>query len=56
MIEAEKVYAFPAAKPIRLKVEGKLVLNKKGEPKKFDSYFDAMSYGQRLLEKRNGNK
>ncbi len=56
MIDAEKVHVFPAAKPIRLQVEGKLVLNKKGEPKKFSTYFEALSYGQRLLEKVHGSK
>jgi hypothetical protein len=56
VIEVYRIGGNGDDKPIRLKIDGKPTLNKKGEPKKFASYLEALSYGQRLLEKKNGNK
>ncbi len=56
MIEVYRIGENGDDKPIRLKIEDKLILNKKGEPKRFSSYLEALSYGQRLLEKKDGNK
>lgn len=56
MIEVYRIGENGDDKPIRLKIEDKLILNKKEEPKRFSSYLEALSYGQRLLEKKDGNK
>lgn len=56
MIDVYRIGENGDDKPIRLKIEDKLILNKKGEPKRFSSYLEALSYGQRLLEKKDGNK
>jgi len=56
VIEVYRIGENGDDKPIRLKIEDKLILNKKGEPKRFSSYLEALSYGQRLLEKKDGNK
>lgn len=56
MIDAHRVDGYCVSMPYRLKIDGELVRNKKGEPKKFPTMFKAMSYGQRLLEKKHGQK
>lgn len=52
MIDTFRVDGYCVSMPYRLKIEGELVRNKKGEPKKFHTMFAAISYGQRLLEKK----
>jgi CO dehydrogenase/acetyl-CoA synthase gamma subunit (corrinoid Fe-S protein) len=52
MIDAHRVDGYCVSMPFRLKIDGEVVRNKKGEPKKFHSMMEAISYGQRLLEKR----
>ena len=42
-------------KPYRVKVDGFILLDSKGEPKRFSSTLKAMSFAQRYAEKR-GNE
>lgn len=52
MIEITKVdYNTRTPKPFRVSVDGHQLRNKKGEPKKFASILEALSYAQRYSEK-----
>jgi hypothetical protein len=54
VIDAHRVDGYCVTMPFRLKIDGEVVRNKKGEPKKFPSLMKAISYGQRMLEKKHG--
>lgn len=54
MIEVYRAEGYCVQKPFRLKLDGELVVNKKGEPKRFNTMIEAFSYGQRSLEKKYG--
>lgn len=58
MIDAYRIdgHTPSLAHPYRVKVDGRLLMNKKGEVRKFTTLLNALSFAQRYLEKkvRNG--
>lgn len=51
-IEPHRVEGYCVHEPYRVKIDGQLVRDKKGNPKKFKSAMDALSWGQRHLQKK----
>lgn len=51
-IDAHRVYGYCIHDPFRVSIDGILVRDKKGNPKKFHSMLDAMSWAQRHLQKK----
>ena len=51
-IEPHRVEGYCVHEPYRVKIDGQLVRDKKGNPKKFKSAMDALSWGQRFLQKK----
>ena len=51
-IEPHRVGGYCVHEPYRVMIDGQLVRNKKGNPKKFKSAMDALSWGQRHLQKK----
>ena len=51
-IEPHRVGGYCVHEPYRVMIDGQLVRNKKGNPKKFKSAMDALSWGQRFLQKK----
>lgn len=57
MVEVIRADHNPRApKPFRVSVDGIQLRNKKGEPKKFASVLEALSYAQRYSEKNPSNR
>ncbi len=55
-IEPHRVEGYCVHEPYRVKIDGQLVRDKKGNPKKFKSAMDALSWGQRFLQKKEWEK
>ena len=55
-IEPHRVEGYCVHEPYRVMIDGQLVRNKKGNPKKFKSAMDALSWGQRHLQKKEWEK
>ena len=51
-IEPHRVEGYCVHEPYRVKIDGQLVRDKKGNPKKFKSAMAALSWGQRFLQKK----
>lgn len=51
MILAYRVTFGKEDKPFRVDIDGKQVLNKNGEPVKFHSMLEALSFAQRQIQK-----
>lgn len=51
-IEPHRVYGYCVYSPFRVSINGTLVRDKKGNPKKFHTMLDALSWAQRHLQKR----
>ena len=55
-IEPHRVEGYCVHEPYRVKIDGQLVRDKKGNPKKFKSAMAALSWGQRFLQKKEWEK
>ena len=55
-IEPHRVEGYCVHEPYRVKIDGQLVRDKKGNPKKFKSAMDALSWGQRIPQKKEWEK
>jgi len=53
MLDYYRIDGYCVNKPYRAKLNGQVLKSKKGEPLKFHSLFAAMSYAQRVSEKKS---
>jgi len=53
MLDCYRIDGYCVNKPYRAKLNGQVLKNKKGETLKFHSPFAAMSYAQRVSEKKS---
>jgi hypothetical protein len=53
MLDCYRIDGYCVNKPYRAKLNGQVLKNKKGDPMKFHSLLDAMSYAQRISEKKS---
>ena len=51
-IEPYRIDGYCVYEPYWVSIDGKLVRDKKGNPKKFHTMLDALSWAQRHLQKR----
>ncbi len=51
-IEPHRVDGYCVHEPFRVSINGALVRDKKGNPKKFTSMLEALSWAQRHLQKK----
>lgn len=55
-IEPHRVDGYCVSEPYRVAIDGTLVRDKKGNPRKFASMMDALEWGQRHLQKKEQGK
>ena len=53
MLDCYRIDGYCVNKPYRAKLNGQVLKNKKGETLKFNSLLAAMSYAQRVSEKKS---
>ena len=52
MIEPHRIDDYCVQDPYRVAIDGVLVRDKKGNPRKFASMMEALEWGQRYLQKK----
>ena len=55
-IEPYRIDGYCVYEPYRVSIDGKLVRDKKGNPRKFSTMLAALEWGQRFLQKKEWEK